>query len=46
MDDVIFAGAGDRPARNLAEVSLAIDNTAGDGPPAFADKAWIEVAGG
>ncbi len=43
MDDVIFAGAGERPARNLAEVSLAIDNTVGDGPPAFADKPWIEV---
>jgi len=43
MDDVIFAGAGDRPARDLAEVSLAIDNTAGDGPAAFLDRPWIEV---
>ena len=43
MDDVIFAGAGERPARNIAEVSLSIDNTAGEGPAPFVDKPWIEV---
>ncbi len=26
MDDVIFAGSGSRPARNVAEVGLVIDN--------------------
>ena len=28
MDDVIFAGTTGRPARNVAEVALAIDNAA------------------
>jgi chromosome segregation protein len=27
MDDVIFGGTGSRPARNLAEVALSVDNT-------------------
>src|SRR5580704_11213951 len=27
MDDVIFAGTATRPSRNLAEVSLSLDNT-------------------
>ena len=27
MDDVIFAGSAGRPARNVAEVTLFIDNT-------------------
>ena len=27
MDDVIFAGTSDRPARNLAEVILSLDNS-------------------
>ncbi|MEO7026465.1 MAG: AAA family ATPase, partial [Caulobacteraceae bacterium] len=43
MDDVIFGGAGARPARNLAEVTLTIDNAVGDAPPAFADQPVIEV---
>ena len=28
MDDVIFAGSASRPARNIAEVALTIDNSA------------------
>src|SRR5260370_16933831 len=32
MDDVIFAGSGSRPARNLAEVALTIDNSARAAP--------------
>src|ERR1700758_3427572 len=28
MDDVIFGGTGSRPARNLAEVALSLDNSA------------------
>src|SRR6202045_2857635 len=27
MDDVIFSGTGSRPARNTAEVSMAVDNS-------------------
>ncbi len=33
MDDVIFAGSAGRPARQLAEVSVDLDNAAGDAPP-------------
>ncbi|HWZ69781.1 MAG TPA: AAA family ATPase, partial [Stellaceae bacterium] len=44
MDDVIFAGSADRPARNLAEVVLTLDNSARDAPFAFNDREEIEVA--
>src|SRR5258708_1330964 len=44
MDDVIFAGSADRPARNLAEVALTLDNSARDAPFAFNDREEIEVA--
>ena len=37
MDDVIFAGSGNRPGRNHAEVALTIDNSAGEAPAAFSD---------
>src|SRR5579872_3464920 len=43
MDDVIFAGAAGRPARNLAEVALVVDNTARAAPFAYNDSATIEV---
>ncbi len=43
MDDVIFAGASNRPARNHAEVSLTIDNAERRAPPAFNDHPVIEV---
>src|SRR5579862_2936604 len=43
MDDVIFAGSGSRPARNLAEVALTIDNSARDAPFADSDAATLEV---
>ena len=43
MDDVIFAGTADRPARNIAEVALTIDNSARDAPFAFNDREEIEV---
>src|SRR6059058_3836699 len=32
MDDVIFAGSAGRPARNIAEVTLTLDNSARDAP--------------
>ena len=44
MDDVIFAGAATRPARNFAEVSLMIDNTDGLAPPQFGGVETLEVA--
>src|SRR5262245_852446 len=43
MDDVIFAGSDQRPARNIAEVVLTIDNSARDAPFAFNDREVIEV---
>jgi len=43
MDDVIFAGTTQRPARNLAEVTLRIDNGDRAAPPAFNDGPEIEV---
>src|ERR1700676_5310804 len=43
MDDVIFAGSGRRPARNLAEVALTIDNSARDAPFACNESTSIEV---
>ena len=44
MDQVIFAGSGNRPARNNAEVSMAIDNTSRLAPQAYMDVDMIEVA--
>ncbi len=44
MDQVIFAGSGNRPARNHAEVSMAIDNSARTAPVAYADVDMLEVA--
>jgi len=43
MDDVIFAGAGARPSRNLAEVGLTLDNSDRRAPAAFNDAETIEV---
>src|SRR6266403_2076634 len=43
MDDVIFAGSAERPARNLAEVALTLDNSARDAPFAFNDREEIEI---
>ncbi|TAL29877.1 MAG: chromosome segregation protein SMC [Phenylobacterium sp.] len=43
MDDVIFAGSGNRPGRNHAEVSLTIDNADHRAPAAFNDHPVIEV---
>ena len=34
MDDVIFNGTADRPARNIAEVSIDLDNAERDAPAA------------
>jgi len=44
MDDVIFGGTAERPARNLAEVMLELDNTDRDAPSAFNDSEELAVA--
>ena len=43
MEDVIFAGAATRPARNFAEVSLIIDNGERLAPAAFNDNDNLEI---
>ncbi len=43
MDDVIFAGTQSRPARNLAEVSLLLDNSARQAAADFNDDDELEV---
>ena len=46
MEDVIFAGAATRPARNFAEVALHIDNRERLAPAGFNDTiAWKSSAG-
>jgi len=43
MDDVIFAGTQNRPARNMAEVTLFIDNAERKAPAEFNDSDVLEV---
>ena len=43
MDDVIFSGGGERPARNMAEVTLFIDNSDRSAPASFNNRDVIEV---
>ena len=43
MEDVIFAGAATRPARNFAEVSLMIDNSDRVAPASFNDTDMLEI---
>src|SRR3984957_18534505 len=44
MDDVIFSGNTERPARNHAEVSVAVDNSDRTAPAAFNDAETLEVS--
>jgi len=44
MDDVIFGGSANRPARNLAQVSLSLDNADRKAPSMFNDSDTLEVA--
>src|ERR1700691_4624356 len=44
MDDVIFSGNTDRPARNHAEVSVMVDNSDRTAPAAFNDTETLEVS--
>ena len=43
MDDVIFSGTQNRPARNFAEVTLSIDNSDRRAPAEFNDNDTLEV---
>ncbi|MEM9577373.1 MAG: AAA family ATPase, partial [Pseudomonadota bacterium] len=43
MEDVIFAGAATRPARNFAEVALHIDNSDRLAPAGFNDSDALEI---
>ncbi|MFZ5964086.1 chromosome segregation protein SMC [Thalassococcus sp. BH17M4-6] len=43
MEDVIFAGAASRPARNFAEVSLQIDNSERLAPAGFNDQDQLDI---
>ncbi len=43
MEDVIFAGAATRPARNFAEVSLLLDNSERLAPSGFNETDVLEV---
>ncbi|MBL8893622.1 MAG: chromosome segregation protein SMC [Rhizobiales bacterium] len=44
MDDVIFSGTTQRPARNMAEVMLTLANDDRDAPPQFNDSEALEVS--
>jgi len=44
MDDVIFGGTANRPARNIAEVILHLDNSDRTAPSQFNDSEEIEVS--
>ena len=43
MDDVIFAGTSDRPARNIAEVILSMDNSDRRAPAQFNETDELDV---
>jgi chromosome segregation protein len=44
MDDVIFSGTSQRPARNMAEVLVTMDNTERTAPPQFNDNETLEIS--
>ena len=44
MDAAIFAGSGNRPSRNHAEVAMTIDNSDRGAPAAFNDTDMLEIA--
>jgi len=44
MDDVIFGGTRTRPARNVAEVTLQLDNTTRKAPAIFNDHEDLEIS--
>src|SRR5688500_13075807 len=44
MDDVIFSGTAQRPARNMAEVTVSLDNSTRQAPPQFNELESIEIS--
>src|SRR5258708_16582953 len=44
MDAVIFAGSGNRPSRNHAEVVMTIDNSDRSAPAAVNDREILEIS--
>jgi chromosome segregation protein len=44
MDAVIFAGSGNRPSRNHAEVVMTIDNSDRSAPAAMNDQQFLEIS--
>jgi chromosome segregation protein len=44
MDDVIFAGTDKRPARDIAEVTIVLDNSDGLAPAPFQEAPVLEVS--
>ena len=44
MDDVIFSGSNERPARNFAEVTIKLDNTEKKAPANFNQFDEIEIS--
>ncbi|MGI8527444.1 MAG: chromosome segregation protein SMC [Pseudolabrys sp.] len=44
MDDVIFSGSNNRPARNTAEVAITIDNAERSAPASFNNQDTLEIA--
>ena len=43
MEDVIFAGTAGRSSRNIAEVSITLNDTMGIAPPPFHDHPELEI---
>ena len=43
MEDVIFSGTANKPSKNIAEVSLTLDNSVKDGPIQFKELDIINV---
>ncbi|MFO1189441.1 MAG: chromosome segregation protein SMC [Alphaproteobacteria bacterium] len=44
MEDVIFSGTASRPARNIAEVALVLDNSDRTAPAHFNDAVALEIS--
>ena len=44
MDDVIFSGTAQRPARNVGEVLLCLDNQTREAPAAFNEAPELEIS--
>ena len=44
MDDVIFSGTTQRPARNMAEVTVTMSNDDGTAPPQYTGHETLEIS--